>query len=163
MNDEQRKHLVRQLGSKPLPVNVGRLKTVYVKLENQLNAFIRLRRIDPENLPNYKVQKVFVEANCVTIITDTDHFVSVSSERDQDESVQFSTVECPNIDSAYAMGILSEEQHSSYMEAELSYVRCRDTDLLKARIKELVCVVGDEAMQAYLDELKQQEEQNDRA
>ena len=152
MNDEQRAQLAKRISPAVSPIVVARLKTVFMKLENQLNAFIRSRRLDPLNLPNYKVQQVFVEDNCVTIITDTLHFVCVS-DRDYDGGV--STVSCPDIEDAFIMDILSEEQYLDYKEAQRSYIGQRDAESLKARINDLVCQAGPDIIRGYLNELNQ--------
>ena len=153
MNDEQRDQLVKRLSTTLSPTEVGRLKVAYVKLENQLNAFIRSRRLDPLSLPNYKTQRVFADDTSLTIVTDTGHFVRTASERDYDDSVEFSTVECPAIEDAYNMGILSEEQYTSYVKAQQSYFGQRDAESLKARINELVREAGADTIKGYLDEL----------
>jgi hypothetical protein len=156
MNDEQQAQLVKKLSPAISPSEVGRLKTVYVQLKNLLNAFIRGRRIDPKSLPSYKVRRVFVDDTSLTIVTDDRHFVSVSCERDYyDDSVDFSTVVCPDIEDAYAMDILSEEQYINYKEAEWQYAGQCDAESLKDRITDLVAEAGADTIKEYLNELDQ--------
>ena len=132
----------------------NKLETDYEKATTHLHAFIKLRSIDPENLPQYKVQKVVMDYNCMTIITDTCHYVHVSAEPGYHDSVDFGVGQ-PDIEDAHDMGILSQEQYDEYKKAQQAYLKQQRGVGTRNRVKRLILDVGASNVQQYLDALNQ--------
>lgn len=155
MNDAQRNEWAPLCNGINKQVAKNKLETAFEAVKAHLLAFIGLRRIEPQNLPNYKVQEVFVDYNCMTIVTDTGHFVHVSAEPGYHDSVDFSTGECPDIEDSHDMGILSQEQYDKYEKAQQDYLGQRRELRARHQMESLVREAGAASVQEYLDELKQ--------
>lgn len=154
MNDAQRDQLAQMLG----PINdqaaKNKLETDYENVSHQLHAFIKQQRINPEDLPNYKVQKVVSVDDCMTIITTTGQFVHVSVDTlDYGDTAYLSTGGHPDIEDAHDLGILSQEQYDGYKKAQQAYLEQRRKTGTRDRLERLVRDVGADNVQEYLDEL----------
>ena len=155
MTDEQQAQVVKMCDTINRDVDKNKMETDFEAMERQLNAFIELRRINPEDLPQYKVQKVVKDYAGMTIVTDTFHYVQVSAEPGHSGSVDFCTSGNPDIEDAHDMGILSQEQYDEYKKAQQAYCgQCREINV-RNRLKDLVHAAGAGTIQEYLNELNQ--------
>ena len=155
MTDEQRDQVARMCDPINRDVDENKLETDFEVVSHQLNGYIRLRRIEPENLPQYKVQKVVMDYNCMTIITDTGHYVHVSAEPGYHNSIDFSATGLLDIEDAHNLGILSQEQYDEYKKARQAYLEQRRKIEARTRLTNFVCEAGAANVQEYLDELNQ--------
>ena len=156
MTDEQRDQLAQMLGPINRDVDKNKVEADFEAATKQLQNFIEQRRIAPEDLPHYKVQKVVVNGDCMTIVTDTIHYVHVLTESSgYGDSAYLSTSDHPNIEDARNLGILSQEQYDEYKKAQQAYLgQCREINV-RNRLKDLVHAAGAATVQEYLDELNQ--------
>ena len=152
MTDEQRDQTAKMCDSINREVDKNKLEAAFEAVKRQLNAFIELRSIDPKNLPACQVRKVEMDCDCMTIITDTGHYVHVSAESGYEGAVDFGTG-YPDIEDAYNMGILSQEQYDKYKKAQQDCLERRRKIDAKALIARLVREAGATAVQGYLDKL----------
>jgi len=158
MNDAQRNHLVQMLGPINEQIAKNKLEANYEKARQQLHAFIKQQRLNPGDLPSYKIQKVVVGLDCVTLITPSGRYFHVSAEPGLFAGrVDVSVSRQPDIEDAYAMGILSQEQYDEYEKTQQAYLGQRRTISARAQMVRLVREAGAANVQGYLDELKQQE------
>ena len=154
MTDKQRNHLVQMLGPINAQAAKNKLEADFEAAKKHLHAFIKLRSIAPEDLPDHKLRKVVEDYNCMTIITDTGHYVHVSAEPGYHDTVDFGTG-YPDIEGAHNMGILSQEQYDEYKKAQQAYLeRHRKIDA-RNRLTNFVREVGAANVQGYLDEISQ--------
>jgi hypothetical protein len=155
MNDAQTDHLIQMLG----PINdqaaKNKLETDFEAASRQLQAFIEQQRIKPEDIPGRKIRMVLTGYNCMTLVTYGGHYVHVSASPGYGDSVDFCTTDCPDIEDAHNMGILSQEQYDEYKKAQQDYLGQRRKIDARNRIKRLVLDVGANNVQGYLDKLKQ--------
>ena len=156
MNDVERKQIARMLGPINAQAAKNKLETTHETVSRQLRAFIEQQRIDPKDLPYYKIQKVATDCDCMTIITTSGHYVHVSVDaQDYGDTVYFSACGHPDIEDAHDMGILSQEQYDEYKKAQQAYLGQRREMDARNRIKRLVLDVGANNVQGYLDKLNQ--------
>ena len=155
MNDEQRKQLVKMCDSINRDVDKNKLETRFDAVGRQLQEFIKLRSIHPENLPQYKVQKVVMDYNCMTIITDDRHYVHVSADPGYEGCVDFGASDCLDIEDAHNMGILSQEQYDEYKKAQQAHLGQRRKINARTRLTQFVREVGADTVQEHLNELNQ--------
>ena len=153
MSDEQRKQLVKMCDSVNIPVDKNKLEADFDAVGRQLRAFIKLRSIHPENLPQYKVQKVWMDSDCMTIVTDTCHYVRVSAEPGYGGCVDFGASDCLDIEDAHNMGIVAQWQYDEYKTAQQAYLERRRKTDARSRLMRLVREAGADTVKRYLDEL----------
>lgn len=152
MTDKQRQ-LVQMLG----PINdqaaKNKLEMDFEAPHHQLQVFIKKLRINPEDLPDYKIQKVVTDCDCMTIVTDGGQYVHVSAAPGFGNTVDFITSGYPDIEDAHDLGILSQEQYDEYKKAQQVYFERRRKIGTRDRLERLVRDVGADNVQEYLDEL----------
>ena len=139
----------------------NKLEITYEGARQQLLNFIEQQRIDPEDLPNYKVQKVIVGCYSMTIITSDGYYVQVFAEPGYEGSVDFCIDGHPDIEDAHNLDILSDEQYNEYKVAQQAWLN-RDREVgIQTRLKNLVREAGADTVQDYLNGLNPERENND--
>jgi hypothetical protein len=141
------------------PINAqaakNKVETDHEKAIAHLHAFIKQQRVDPEELSDHTIQKVSRDFESMTILTESGHYLHVSAERGYGDSIDFSVTGHPDIEDAYQMGILSQEQYDVYKDAQQTYLGQRRTIDARTRLTNFVRELGADTVQAHLDELNQ--------